>query len=106
VSSEELFIRLKGKVFKCRENLKEKWGEIPGLLSGAETEKLIEAHPQWEDWIERLQVLSEASTSLRARHKIVRVALSLSAWDGLDEPGAGHFMEAASYRPERFGLCD
>jgi magnesium chelatase family protein len=105
-SSEELFNHLKAKVLKCREDLKEKWGEIPGHLSGTETEKLIEAHPQWDEFIERIHAHRDGNTSLRARHKIVRVALSLSAWDGLDEPGAGHFMEAASYRPERFGLCD
>jgi magnesium chelatase family protein len=105
-TSENLFYNLKSKVDRCRLQLVEKWGEIPGLLSGAQTEKLLETHPHWDELIERMQFSGDGNTSLRARHKIVRVALSLSAWDGLDEPVAGHFMEAASYRPERFGLCD
>jgi magnesium chelatase family protein len=106
VSSESLFNHLKRKVEGCRTRLIERWGEIPGLLTATQTEKLIEEHPHWDELMERMQFNGDSTTSLRARHKIARVALSLSAWDGLDEPASGHFMEAASYRPERFGLCD
>jgi magnesium chelatase family protein len=89
------------RVGRCRERLLRRWAQIPGLLSAVETEALIGSHPQWDQALENISM-----STLRARHKIVRVALSLAAWDDVDEPGVGHFIEAASYRPERFGLCD
>jgi predicted ATPase with chaperone activity len=36
--------------------------------------------------------------SYRDRHKILRLALTLAAWDGHSEPLAQHILEARAYR--------
>jgi magnesium chelatase family protein len=76
------------------------WGKPPGRLEAHELEALLAARPEWQD-----QLNPALFASLRTRHKILRVALTLAAWDGHAEPLKGHFMEATYYRAERFGLA-
>ncbi len=87
---------LKKKVIKIRRVLVEEWGKPPGLLSGYEVEAILQAHPQWDSWLSRL-----FEASLRSRHKISRLALTLAAWDECGQPQETHFIEAAYYRPEK-----
>jgi magnesium chelatase family protein len=76
-----------------------RWGAPAGLLGAKDLEGLLTAHPRWREQLDALPF-----SSLRSRHKALRVALSLAAWDGAGEPGPAHFAEAACYRAERFGL--
>jgi magnesium chelatase family protein len=88
------------RVLRAREQTVRLWGGIPSLLSAKQLEDLLGKKPLWLQTLDQLKL-----SSLRARHKTLRVALSLSAWDGLAEPQPAHFTEASCYRPERFGLC-
>ncbi|MEK6705918.1 MAG: ATP-binding protein [Bdellovibrionota bacterium] len=93
---------LRNKVFSARERAIKSWGAPPGLLSSAEIELLIKEHPGWSEHLN-----SSADTigelSLRGRHKIARMALSLAAINGQTNPSAAEFAEATYYRHERLG---
>jgi magnesium chelatase family protein len=91
--------KLTSEVARTRDVQLRVWGAPAGTLDPGTLERLIEEHPAWGDWLKRC-----APTSLRSRHKTLRLALSLAAWDQLEAPNEGHFMEAASYRPERLGV--
>jgi len=88
---------LKEKVFKIKSKFTLLFGKPPGVLTGAETEELLQSNPR----VASLLAGSQFS-SLRSRHKLVRLAYSFAAWDGQDEPQAVHFTEASCYRAERF----
>jgi magnesium chelatase family protein len=88
--------RLRAAVSRARAELVCRYGGLPGRLEPARLEELLRDRRDWA----RDRALLEAR-SLRSRHKILRVALTLAAWDGLVEPGSAHFAEAALYRPER-----
>lgn len=90
---------LNDQVAKGVELSRVRWGAPAGLLSGAQLEALLFEHLTWKKELDRIAV-----TSLRGRHKILRVALSLALWDGADEPSSAHFYEASCYRPETQGL--
>jgi magnesium chelatase family protein len=92
---------LQDKVRRSQEIQLRQWGSISGLLGGPEVEALVQSHPAWEASLERLML-----GSLRTRHKTIRIALTLAAWDETEVPEGRHFIEASTYRPERFGLCD
>ena len=91
---------LKEQITLARNHAMDLWGAPPGLLAPSMLEHLLDAHPLWRETLDQLQL-----TSLRARHKVIRVALSLCLWDGMREPQPAHLIEASCYRPERFGLC-
>lgn len=88
---------LKKKVFETKEKFNRLFGKPPGNLSGAETESLIQSNPRFARLLEQ-----SGYSSLRSRHKMVRMAYSFSIWDGLDEPLASHLSEASCYRSERY----
>jgi magnesium chelatase family protein len=88
---------LKQKVFDLKNKFVKVLGKPPGDLSGAETEELLQKSSRAESFLKVTQC-----SSLRSRHKIVRLAYSFAFWDGLEEPLAAHFLEAACYRAERF----
>jgi magnesium chelatase family protein len=93
------FEELKARVDRAREHALTRWGKPAGQLGADELERLLGEHPHWADLLGATRF-----ASLRGRHKILRVALTLSDWDGLAEPGAASFAEAAMYRAERFGI--
>ena len=97
----EKMISLRKKVENVRAQLVEKWGGPPGFLLGAQIELILHRYPELQRLLSRLPY-----ASLRSRHKMVRVALSLSAWDGLETPTEAHFSEAGYYRPERYLFVD
>jgi magnesium chelatase family protein len=99
--TSQRFRKLKTQIELARSRAIEFWKAAPGCLSATEIERLLDENPTWKSALDQLQL-----SSLRARHKTVRVALSLSVWDGTPGPQPAHFMEASCYRPERFGLCD
>lgn len=78
------------------------WGKVGGDLPAEDLERLIAENPSWREH------LDSNCTSLRSRHKILRVALSLCAWDGKASPRTSDFLEARIYRPEeiRKDLCE
>lgn len=90
---------LKEKVARGMEWSRARWGGPAGIRSGVELESLLSDHPSWKKELDRIAV-----SSLRARHKIFRVALSLALWDEADQPNSAHFYEASCYRPENYGL--
>jgi magnesium chelatase family protein len=97
----ERVARLRERIEAARERLRARWGSHPGAMAANEVQALLEAHPAWK------KILDDGrSPTLRSRHKIARIALSLAAWDGLEEPTEGTFAEAALYRAENLGLED
>jgi magnesium chelatase family protein len=100
LASERLQFLLK-KVLATQKFLKARWGNIPGRLSGADLEALVRKYPNWNKLLDDLNFIS-----LRSRHKILKLALTLSAWDEADSPSPSHFMEAFFYRPERYLLLE
>ena len=93
-----------GKVEELKERIKTiqklaqaRLGDLPGQLEAARIEELITKDPLKPDF-ERLT----ASFSLRSRHKIYRVALTLGLLDGVPYPGIHHWQEAACYRADRW----
>jgi hypothetical protein len=99
VTSETVVQVLNEKVNEVRGALMDSWGSPPGLLSASEIENLLAMHSDWSSWISELPLCS-----MRSKHKVIRVALSLSAWDGKRLPSKGHFIESYSYRWERLSL--
>jgi predicted ATPase with chaperone activity len=91
--------RMREKVRVVRERLARRWGAVPGKMAPARIEALIEEHPGWKSALELVP-----TASLRERHKIARVALTLAEWDGLDSPKEGCFLEADKYRPRAMKL--
>src|SRR6185437_2850115 len=83
--AKERFRKLRSSTTLARRRAIESWGCAPGELSPAHLENLMETKPSWRRSLEELQ-----QDSLRARHKTLRVALSLASWDGLAEPQPGH----------------
>jgi magnesium chelatase family protein len=99
VPEESALTELRDRVLQARERLLRTWGELPGRLNGSRAEELLERHPHWRPLLE-----TPPLASLRSRHKRLRVALSLAAWDGKTLPEKAHFLEAALLRPESAGL--
>ncbi len=89
--------KLKEQVEKALCLSKSIWGKQPGMLSAREIESWMELHPEWELWLPDC-----CRFSLRSRHKVVQVAMSLSLWDGETTLKESHFIEAGYYRPDRY----
>ncbi len=87
------------KVRKTQERLIQLWGQPPGLLSGTELETIIQQHQFHSLFLSSLPL-----GSLRSRHKLTRVALSLAVWNSFDIPQKSHWLEAFQYRPESLVL--
>ncbi len=97
LSAFERWKFLKGKVQEVQTQLRKSWGVLPGVLSGEQLEAVLQDHPLLRESLSYLSL-----SSLRARHKTLRLAMSLAAWDGFLEIDNVHLMEAASYRAERY----
>jgi len=94
---------LRNRIERCHQRLVTRWGKPPGLLSGSEVEKILELEPVLEKAWNSLK--SAQDVSLRRRHKEIRVALTLAAWDETAGAAAGlpslrHFEEARNYSAE------
>jgi magnesium chelatase family protein len=92
--------RLRERCARAREMALRTWEKLPGDLASGDLERLLKANPAWRE------ALDANSSSLRARHKILRLALSLCAWDApeidrIARPTSAHFLEAWAHRPER-----
>jgi len=86
---------LRERLSKGRIELEKRWGEIPGRLSAGELERLLETNQLWQRWLGGVRV-----ATLRSRHKVIRLALTLAWLDGQSTPSSAHFAEAAYYRAE------
>lgn len=95
----ERLAMLKDHVEHVRLRSEQVYGASPGVLAASELENLLKDFPDWKRHLDQLQI-----PNLRGRHKVIRIAISLGLWDGLDFPDFPHFMEASCYRSERFGL--
>lgn len=91
---------LRERIKTTRDRLTASLGAISSQLSLPDLETMMKLHPDWENGF-----FPADRFSLRTRHKILRVALTLAAWDGAAVPKPEHFAEASMYRPERIGLC-
>jgi magnesium chelatase family protein len=85
---------LQEKAQKARTSALHRWGGLAGELAAENLELLLRENALWRAWID------ENCSSLRSRHQILRIALSLCAWDGADAPRGADFLEAQLYRPE------
>lgn len=74
-----------------------RWGTLPGSLGAEAIERTLSENPQWAK-----ESALNRGVSLRGRHKLFRVALTLAALDGCSEPERAHFAEARIYRAELF----
>ncbi len=93
---------LRVRVEQAQKFATETWGGHPGRMTGAQVEEILtQRYSKTWDLFLKSASMSTSEVSLRARHKIARVALSLCAWDGASEPSWAHWMEAAFYRPEK-----
>jgi magnesium chelatase family protein len=90
---------IREQVEKTRCKLVSLWGVLPGRLASKQVEDLLDGHPTWREDLSELPL-----SSLRARHKVLRVALTLSAWSEKDTPTEAHFGEALAYRGDHLGL--
>ena len=93
---EDHFEEVRARVDRVHAALQRTWGAAPGTLDGYQLETILGDHPTWRENLDRC-----AMASLRSRHKTLRLALTLSAWDSLPLPKPSHFWEAAQLRPEK-----
>lgn len=103
-SQPQSILKIQEHVMALREKATKQWGDLPGNLDPASLESQIkktefqslvkESHDTQEDGLFR-------KLNLRSRHKIARIALTLSLIDEKETPELSHFYEAAMYRPER-----
>ena len=91
--------QVRDRAIDARTRCERAWGNTSGRLTALELESLLLSHPKWG----ASRILQQTS-SLRSRHKILRVALTLAAWDRKEEPQAAHWIEASCYRWERHGM--
>ncbi|MBI4924920.1 MAG: ATP-binding protein [Bdellovibrio sp.] len=91
--------QLKDKINKVKSRLINQYGAPPGQLKPYELEKFFEKNPTWKN-----ESIFLDAESLRSRHKILRLALTLAAWDDKAYPNITHIHEASLYRPERLGF--
>ncbi len=97
--TNDSILKLKSKILETRHRLIKKWGAVSGQLSATALEEIFISFPV----LHSEKVILE-TTSYRSRHKILKIALTLAAWDGQDFPSSSHLREAAYYRPEMSGL--
>lgn len=83
------------KIINTRKSAIKKWGSMPGTISPYVLENILSANRHWLQQLESLNL-----PTLRAKHKVLRTALTISLWDKETEPQLGHFIEAALYRPD------
>lgn len=95
-SPAKKLMELQQRVTTIREGFIKRFGSAAGFLSAEDIENLLNENPEWEKHLQTIGV-----NNLRSRHKVVRLALSLAAWDDAASPQRAHFLEAAYYRPER-----
>jgi len=88
---------LQEKVQAASNFAKKNWGAPAGQLPAATIEELMNFSSEWKNRV-------SPARSLRSRHKIARVALTIAAWEQKCAPEATHFSEAECYRPEALGL--
>lgn len=85
---------IKKQVHQGREFARVKWGAIPSLLSNESVEKQFSKLPDTAFVFE--------SGSLRSRHKIMKIALSIAALEAEEHPKIQHLLEASCYRSDRY----
>jgi magnesium chelatase family protein len=93
------YAELREQVEHARTRCLSRYSKLPSALSSQELEELLSEHPSWKKALGRVLV-----RGLRSRHKALRVALTLAAWDDAPEPLSAHFVEASFFRPERLGI--
>lgn len=74
--------RLLSSADDCRESLVRAWGKPPGLLLSSEVEDILQAEKNLSKAWDSIHGSKEMS--LRRRHKEIRVALTLTAWDQIN----------------------
>jgi magnesium chelatase family protein len=94
-TSTEPFESIREKVCRARERLHQRWGKAPGLLSAHEIEDIMKAYLS-----PHCSTLDLPQSSLRSRHKIARICLTIAAYDGADIPTKANWIEASHLRPE------
>ncbi len=92
-ASQPEALSLSERVARTRTALRSQWCELPGRISAQNLEAILEQHPALKKEIDTL-----GRQSYRDRHKILRLALTLAAWDESREPLAQHILEARAYR--------
>jgi predicted ATPase with chaperone activity len=85
---------IRERILRARTSLESQFDRLPGLWSAAEVEREIDRVA-----FLRSSPTLEQATSLRARHKLVRVASTLAALEGAPLSEA-HVLEASGYRTD------
>ncbi len=98
-TSSDRLEALRARVEEARGRALRSWGKLAGNLEAWELEALLRGNESWAKSLRRVRV-----NGLRSRHKTLRVALTLAAWEAREAPTHAHFLEASLFRPERLGL--
>jgi magnesium chelatase family protein len=104
-SIPSIYDGVRNQVEKSRATAIHRYGAPPGLLSASQLEALLGENPDWNSSLDEFLQSQAQSISLRGRHKLLRIALSLSCWDETPEPLPTHWIEASFYRAEHLDLC-
>lgn len=80
---------LKKRVEICNQTLMLRYGMLPGQMSGLHLEALLKKRNILKLLLEKIP-----TQSLRDRHKVLRIALTLEAWDNDTNVNLRHFLEA------------
>ena len=94
-STKETEKSLSNKIESIKRNAIRLYSKPPGELTPTEVEEIIKK--QELKWIDTELQWS----SLRSRHKTIKLALTLSLLDGKETPQKAHLQEAIWYRPEK-----
>lgn len=96
VCADSQFKKLQQNIMRSQIFLKNRFKKLPGHLKSVELESILEKNPKWNDLLLSLKL----PHSIRSKNKILKIALTLAAWDNIEEPSLTHFIEASLYRKE------
>lgn len=88
---------LRLKVQRTREKLNQLYGNPSGHLDGVEIENFLSHNAKVVHHLSKFKM-----DGLRSRHKLVRLAMTLAAWDSKENLDEGLLAEAFFYRSDRF----
>ncbi len=93
---------------ESRSRMVRRWGNPSGLIPPHDLETIVHDLGGWARLVEPRgsQATEAAPFSLRSRHKQARVALTLAALDGCDQPRPSHWKEAALLRSDPLLILD
>lgn len=91
-------LEIKKYIQDCRDHLIKKYGNLPGLLSTVECEKFLKSNLHVSTQLDEILNQHPKLNNLRNKHKILKIALTLSVMERQNEVNNANLYEALSYR--------